>query len=53
MLYDKAEGFQLSRIERDAGVKFERRGTPQPEEIMEASAVKPQILDPKPKIVHR
>ena len=48
MLYDKAEGFQLSRIERDAGVKFERRGTPQPEEIMEASAVNPLILDPKP-----
>jgi len=49
VLYDKAEGFQLSRIERDAGVKFERRGTPQPEEIMEASAVPPY----PPKIKNR
>lgn len=34
------QGFFLTRIEREAGIKFEKRGAPQPEEIMEASAMR-------------
>ena len=38
VLYDKNEQWSLNRIEKDAGIKFEKRGAPQPDEVMEASA---------------
>ena len=38
VMYDKGEQWSLNRIEKDAGIKFDKRGAPQPEEVMEASA---------------
>ena len=38
VLYDKNEQWALNRIEKDAGIKFEKRGAPQPDEVMEAAA---------------
>ncbi len=37
VLYDKNEQWALGRIEKDAGIKFEKRGAPQPDEVMQAS----------------
>jgi ATP-dependent RNA helicase DDX21 len=38
VLYDKNEQWALNRIQKDAGITFEKRGAPQPDEVMEASA---------------
>ena len=38
VMYDKNEQWALNRIQKDAGITFEKRGAPQPDEVMEASA---------------